>query len=66
MKNKFLLRDEFLIWLVNEAKLPMPTANSYCIYVAAVDKYTKINRNDSYDNSNFFSVLEFDVNNGDS
>ncbi|MCX6230840.1 MAG: hypothetical protein NTZ33_04795 [Bacteroidetes bacterium] len=65
MKNKFFLRTEFIDWLVNEAKLPLPSANSYCSYVAGADKYTKIYLNESNEGLNLFHLLEFSVTTGD-
>lgn len=38
MKNTFLFREEFMDCLVKIGKFPVPSAKSYCSYVAAVDR----------------------------
>lgn len=58
MKNNFLLHDEFIQWLVDFANLPLPSAKSYCIYVSAADKYTKIKCVSSLIDSNLIKILD--------
>ncbi|MFZ4522742.1 MAG: hypothetical protein ACOYNC_13615 [Bacteroidales bacterium] len=66
MKNTFLLRDEFMNWLVTIGKFPVPSAISYCSYVAAVDKTIVLINEEISQESNLFTELEPRVKNGNS
>jgi len=65
MKNNFLLRNEFMEWLVNIAKYPLPSAKSYCSYVAAVYKTLIFTNEETPEESNLSSVLEPAVKTGE-
>ena len=58
MKNQFLLRDEFMEWLINIGKYPVPSAKSYCSYVAAADKAIVLVNEETSQESNMFAELE--------
>ncbi len=66
MKNTFLLRDEFMNWLVRIGKFPDLSAKSYCSYVAAVDKTIILINEETSQESNLFTELEPRVKNGNS
>ena len=66
MKRNFLLRDAFLNWLVKIGKFPLPSAKSYCSYVAAADKTIVLINEETSQESNLFAELEPRVNSGNS
>lgn len=65
MKNTFLLRDEFIEWLVTIAKFPLASAKSYCSYVAAADKTFILHKEGKIEETNLFKILDVLVYNGD-
>jgi len=65
MKNTFLLRAEFIEWLVTIAKFPLASAKSYCSYVAAVDKTFILNNEGKNEETNLFKMLDVFVCNED-
>lgn len=65
MKNVFYLREEFITWLTSTAKLPLPSAQSYCSYVAAVDKHINVVHEGTQIDSNFFNSIKTEVEDGD-
>jgi hypothetical protein len=65
MKNTFLLRHEFIEWLVTIAKFPLASAKSYCSYVAGADKSFTLFIEDTKEETNLFEYLDVLVHNGD-
>lgn len=65
MKNTFLLRAEFIEWLVTIAKFPLASAKSYCSYVAAADKTFILDKEGKNEETNLFKMLDVLVYNGD-
>lgn len=65
MKNTFLLRSEFIDWMVTVAKFPLASAKSYCSYVAAADKTFIINNEGKNNETNLFKLLDVLVYNQD-
>lgn len=66
MKNQFLLRNEFMDWLVKIGKFPVPSAKSYCSYMAAIDKTIVLINEDTSQESSLFPELEPRIKNGHS
>jgi len=66
MKKEILLQEKFVYWLSTIKKYPLPTANSYCDYIAAANRLLEIYKNESNEKSSLFAVLEVEVNMGNS
>lgn len=66
MKKEILLQVEFMDWFVNIKKYPLPTAKSYCDYIAAADRLLEIYTEEGNEKSNLLSVLGIAVSHGNS
>ncbi len=66
MKKEILLQTEFVNWFVETMRYPIPTAKSYCDYIAAADRCLDIYSNGDDEKINLFSVLRNAVSRGNS
>lgn len=65
MKNTFLLREEFKVWLTTIGQFPLPSAKSYLSYVAGADKTFIISSDIIEGETNLFELLKVHVESGD-